>query len=83
MSKDTNVVCLQLCTPARDESGEEPGTVKKFVIDTKALPDTDIKLSLHDMDFFDAIRMGQSAEYEFGCRDGAIPEGKGGPPKST
>ena len=32
--------------------------------DTGALPDSDIKLSLHDMGFYEAIRMGQSAEYD-------------------
>ena len=45
------------------ESGEEPGTVKRFLIDTRDPPELDIKLSLHDMDFFDAIRMGRAAKY--------------------
>lgn len=67
---DSNMFLLLEAIDGRDkaiiidayENGSEPGTIKKFVIDTDALPDTDIKLSLHDMGFFDGLKMGQTAD---------------------
>jgi hydrogenase maturation protease len=69
---DSNTFLLLEAIDGRDkaiiidayEKGEEPGTIEKFVIDPEALPDADIKLSLHDMDFFEGLRMGRTAEFK-------------------
>jgi hydrogenase maturation protease len=67
---DSNTFLLLEAIDGRDraividayENGKEPGTVQKFKIDTKNLPDSDIKLSLHDMDFFEGLKMGETAD---------------------
>jgi hydrogenase maturation protease len=67
---DSNTILLLEAIEGRDkaiiidayEKGARPGTITKFVIDPEALPDADIKISLHDMGFFDGIRMGQTAD---------------------
>jgi len=67
---DSNTILLLEAIEGRDkaiiidayEKGDKPGTITKFVIDPENLPDADIKISLHDMGFFDGIRMGQTAD---------------------
>ena len=69
---DSNTFLLLEAIDGRDkaviidayEDGEEPGTVKKFAIDPEKLPDADMKLSLHDMDFFDGLKMGRVADFK-------------------
>jgi hydrogenase maturation protease len=66
---DSNAILLLEAIDGRDkaiiidayETGAAPGTIKEFIVDTDALPESDVKLSLHDMGFFDGIRMGQTA----------------------
>lgn len=45
------------------ENGDEPGTITRLEIDPSDLPESDLKLSLHDMGFFEGMRFGLVAGY--------------------
>jgi hydrogenase maturation protease len=69
---DTNAFLLLEAIDGKDKAiiidayknGGEPGTIKRFVIDPENLPEGDMKLSLHDMDFFEGLKMGLIADFK-------------------